>query len=196
MPTIFHISNNHPPLSPPLTPAKLEDPGSREQAAEYRCRLYDLAHKALDRDAPESCSICLEAIEPLKPTPEPSSGPAATWAAPTFAAANGTHGGPHEGAAAANGAATGSANGIANGGREVGEGAAVANGHDGVAALARGAEGKGGEGEKQQGSNAYKAHRLIVLACLHCYHHGCFEEWSSRNENASCPACKQPVPLF
>ncbi|GBF98632.1 hypothetical protein Rsub_10821 [Raphidocelis subcapitata] len=43
--------------------------------------------------------------------------------------------------------------------------------------------------------SALKAGRLIMLPCLHVYHHGCFSEWSSHNENASCPSCKQPAPL-
>lgn len=35
--------------------------------------------------------------------------------------------------------------------------------------------------------------KLLLLGCLHCFHHRCWEGWSEKQ--STCPSCKQPMPL-
>lgn len=35
---------------------------------------------------------------------------------------------------------------------------------------------------------AGEGQRLLLLACLHCFHHKCWEEWSEKQ--STCPSCK------
>ncbi|WIA30554.1 hypothetical protein OEZ86_000637 [Tetradesmus obliquus] len=35
--------------------------------------------------------------------------------------------------------------------------------------------------------------KLLLLGCLHCFHHKCWEGWSEKQ--STCPSCKQPMPL-
>ncbi|KAF6249422.1 hypothetical protein COO60DRAFT_970657 [Scenedesmus sp. NREL 46B-D3] len=35
--------------------------------------------------------------------------------------------------------------------------------------------------------------KLLLLGCLHCFHHKCWESWSEKQ--STCPSCKQPMPL-
>jgi tetratricopeptide (TPR) repeat protein len=206
------------PRTRPRAP-QLMEPGCFEAAAACRRRLFALAKEHLGRDTPDTCCICLGGIDPLNPTEaSPAAaanggvaGAAAAGADAAPVAAEAEVAGANPAAAAGEGdasaAAEASTAAAANGSAEqeaaeaAGEAGADGSaprdqlGGEAAAAAPESAKAAGAAGAAAAADDP-KARRVLMLACLHCFHHGCFREWSERNENTSCPSCKQPVPLY
>ena len=170
------------------------EPGALAAAAAFRGRLFALLKAQAGREAPDACPICLEALDPLRATDaaaaaDPGSKAAVAAAAAAAAAAAGGGGG------AAGGGGGGSAEPAAR------DGAAPAAGDGGGAAPAPedddgGAARDQARGAAAAGDAASKAGRVLMLACGHALHHGCYFEWEARGEDASCPTCRTQVPLY